>query len=183
MDHHSIISSKSKTPSPFLSVSLNHQPKLLLGDLLPSLFHMAPRFSSKIFPSPLLAAELQTLMREVRGKNISAAECAVMIRYLDSDGDGLITFTEFQKLMTSTFISSNFRYDAPVPGFDGYRKEVSKDVSLGHILQTAQVTSALHVIIDLNCEGFQLHIAPRANTMKEAARRNLSFSHEDLTAV
>ncbi|KAL3696685.1 hypothetical protein R1sor_010761 [Riccia sorocarpa] len=54
------------------------------------------------------AAELQTLMRKIRGKKVSAADCAAMIRFLDSDGDGLITFTEFQKLMTSTFFSSNF---------------------------------------------------------------------------
>ncbi|KAL3696688.1 hypothetical protein R1sor_010764 [Riccia sorocarpa] len=53
------------------------------------------------------AAELQTLMRKIRGKKVSAADCAAMIRFLDSDGDGLITFTEFQKLMTSTIFSSN----------------------------------------------------------------------------
>ncbi|KAL2643794.1 hypothetical protein R1flu_011381 [Riccia fluitans] len=51
------------------------------------------------------AAELQTLMKKVSRKKISAADCAAMIRFLDSDGDGLITFQEFQKLMTSTIFA------------------------------------------------------------------------------
>ncbi|KAL3696699.1 hypothetical protein R1sor_010775 [Riccia sorocarpa] len=54
------------------------------------------------------AAELQTLMRKVRGKKVSAADCAAMIRYLDSDGDGLISFSEFQKLMSSTLFAGKF---------------------------------------------------------------------------
>ncbi|KAL3696700.1 hypothetical protein R1sor_010776 [Riccia sorocarpa] len=52
------------------------------------------------------AVELQILLRKVRGKQVSASDCAAMIRYIDSDGDGLITSSEFQKLMTSTIFAS-----------------------------------------------------------------------------
>ncbi|KAL3696698.1 hypothetical protein R1sor_010774 [Riccia sorocarpa] len=56
------------------------------------------------------AAELQTFMKKVRVRKISAADSAAMIRSVDSDGDGLITFSEFQKLMTSTIFGGRLTY-------------------------------------------------------------------------
>ncbi|KAL2643795.1 hypothetical protein R1flu_011382 [Riccia fluitans] len=51
------------------------------------------------------AAELETAMKKVTRKKVSAADCAAMVRYLDSDGDGLVNFNEFQKLMTSSIFA------------------------------------------------------------------------------
>ncbi|BBN09400.1 hypothetical protein MPTK1_4g19500 [Marchantia polymorpha subsp. ruderalis] len=54
------------------------------------------------------ASDLQKLMKRLGKKKVTIAECYVMLQCVDSDGDNLIDFREFEKLMTSAIFSRKF---------------------------------------------------------------------------
>ncbi|BBN09399.1 hypothetical protein MPTK1_4g19490 [Marchantia polymorpha subsp. ruderalis] len=53
------------------------------------------------------ASDLQKLMKRLE-KKVTIAECYVMLQCVDSDGDNLIDFREFEKFMTSAIFSRKF---------------------------------------------------------------------------